>query len=372
MDNHKFSVLLIEDNPGDALLIKEMLNSCEGVYNQIEIFESLKEIEVNYSKTDPDVLLIDLSLPDSKGINTFIKVKELYGYKPLIVLSGYDSEETALIAVQKGAQDYLVKGKIDEIILNRSILYAIERKKLESAVKESDQNFKLLADNAPMFIWMADKTGKAIYFNKRWLKFVGKTIEEIEGKDWMGFIHENDKALVNTTYIKAYKNKEFYNIEYRLKGGNGEYICIVEKGAPHYDLSNKFIGFIGSCLDITERKKAELEIERSKQKYKFLTKNSSDVIWALDLQFKTIYVSPSIKNFLGYSVEDFLQLSTDKYLTKHSFEYTQKVFAKAIEDYYSKGINYISNTENIELEFISKNKKIVHGEINAKTYLGRT
>ncbi|MFH0733048.1 MAG: PAS domain S-box protein [bacterium] len=369
MDNIKISVLLVEDNPGDALLIKEMLFDIKSINYELIINESLKQTKEYLNKINPDVLLIDLSLPDSKGIDTFLKISEIYYDKPLIILSGNNDEEISCLAVQKGAQDYLLKGKIDETILNRSILYAIERKKLETAVKESEQKFKLLADNAPMFIWMADINRNGIYFNKPWLNYVGKSITELEGKDWIEYIHENDKETVKTIYNKAFKNKELFNVEYRLKGYDEKYICVIERGAPYYSISGQFLGFIGSSLDITERKTTEKELEKSKLKYKFLAKNSTDVIWALNLHLKTLFVSPSIKKFLGYTIEEFLELPIEKYITKPSVEVIKNKLEKAIEDYYKNEQQQNSVGEIFEIEFITKDKEIVFGEVHTKLNL---
>jgi len=124
-------ILLIEDNPGDARLIKEYLKEVSNSEFAVEIAGKLQDGINILANTDMDTVLLDLNLPDSKGLETFEKVIAIAPKVPSIVLTGLDDEGTALKAVQRGAQDYLVKDKVDGELLKRSIRYAIERKKSE-------------------------------------------------------------------------------------------------------------------------------------------------------------------------------------------------------------------------------------------------
>ncbi|MGZ7044517.1 MAG: response regulator, partial [Methanobacterium sp.] len=126
----EINVLLIEDNIADAALIREMLkeapNQRFNLYNSQRLNEGLE----NLKKEDIDVILLDLNLPDSHGLETFKKAKE--GIEiPIVILSAYDDEDAAIKAVKGEAQDYLIKGNVDSNLLSRSISYAIERKSNE-------------------------------------------------------------------------------------------------------------------------------------------------------------------------------------------------------------------------------------------------
>jgi diguanylate cyclase (GGDEF)-like protein len=138
-------ILLIEDNPDSILLIREML--VEDDYNEfvLECAEQISTGLKRLSEGDIDAVLLDMSLPDSHGLDTIIKVQNFTSEVPIVVLTNHDDEMFAIKAVQKGAQDYLVKGRIDSCLLVRSIRYAIERHRMLKKLEETQMKLKHLA-----------------------------------------------------------------------------------------------------------------------------------------------------------------------------------------------------------------------------------
>jgi diguanylate cyclase (GGDEF)-like protein len=134
MDKKHIKVLLIEDSPGDARLIQEMLMEADASRFELEHVDKLSTGLKRLGKEGFDVLLLDLGLPDSNGIQTLEKVLTQATELPVIVLTGLADEKAGIKAVQGGAQDYLAKGPVDSNLLIRSIRYAIERKKMEKAL----------------------------------------------------------------------------------------------------------------------------------------------------------------------------------------------------------------------------------------------
>ncbi len=128
-------VLLVEDNPGDARLFQEYLTGPGSSGFELQWVVSAALAAETLSQRQFDVVVLDLSLPDSKGLETFEKLRKTSHKGPIIVLSGMDDEELALQAVREGAQDYLVKGKVDQSSLARAIRYAIERHQRQPAAK---------------------------------------------------------------------------------------------------------------------------------------------------------------------------------------------------------------------------------------------
>lgn len=146
MQSKPFKILLIEDSEEDAIIIREMLKETSKIPFQLTHVNRLK---TGFEKlfTDPfDLILLDLNLPDSWGFDTFIRTYDQAPELPIIILSGFGNEETAVRAVREGAQDYLIKGEIEGRILARSIYYAIERKKIEKQLIKTQKDLRKLIE----------------------------------------------------------------------------------------------------------------------------------------------------------------------------------------------------------------------------------
>jgi two-component sensor histidine kinase len=139
----RIKIFVIEDNPGDLVLIREMIKE-SGLEFDIGNSETLKEGIKTFKELDYDILLLDLGLPDSDGIETFLKAQAELSDKAIIILTGLSDEEQGTMAVSKGAQDYLIKGQIDPNLLSKSIRYSLERKKAEKEIKASLKQKELL------------------------------------------------------------------------------------------------------------------------------------------------------------------------------------------------------------------------------------
>ncbi|MEE9378699.1 MAG: response regulator [Candidatus Lokiarchaeia archaeon] len=150
MEDKPLSVLLIEDNPADANLVIELLKQSNIINFDVKWSTKLHD-GLNKLKTQNfDIILLELSLPDSWGINTLFVTLEKTQNIPIIVLTGVDNDMLAINSVKKGNQDFLVKEQVDHIGLIRSIQYAIERKKLEDRLKETHQ--KLIESETKLLI----------------------------------------------------------------------------------------------------------------------------------------------------------------------------------------------------------------------------
>jgi len=135
----KIKILLLEDNPGDVRLVQEALAQSRSIRCEWVVSDHLEDAIKKINHTSFDIVLLDLSLPDSHGLNTFLHFQTLVPNLPIVILTGTDDETLALEAVQKGAQDYLVKGQIPGDSLLRAIRYAIERHQLQQKLAEAQQ-----------------------------------------------------------------------------------------------------------------------------------------------------------------------------------------------------------------------------------------
>ena len=138
-----------------------------------------------------------------------------------------------------------------------------ERKKAQETLLESEARFRSLADNAPAMIWMSDIDKSRIYYNRRWLEFTGNNLEQELSNDWLESVHPEDRDLVRKNYNEAFNERKEFNCEYRLKRYNGQYRLIFDTGIPRFTPDGNFLGYIGSCYDVTERKQSRQQMELS-------------------------------------------------------------------------------------------------------------
>ena len=170
-------VLLVEDNPGDARLIVEMLRDVSDQFDLERVGQLEGALEA-LSRAAVDVVLLDLGLPDSQGLETFERTRERAGTEPIIVISGHDDEEMALAAVRSGAQDYLVKGRIEGQGLARVIRHAIERQRTDVQLRW----LTLAVDQSPASVFITDPRGVIQYVNRKFTQVTGYMPADAIGK----------------------------------------------------------------------------------------------------------------------------------------------------------------------------------------------
>jgi PAS domain S-box-containing protein len=134
-----------------------------------------------------------------------------------------------------------------------------KRKLAEEALRESEARFRIVADVAPVMIWMSGPDKEGIFFNKGWLEFTGRTVDQEMGEGWLAGVHAEDLPNCLDVCGTAFGKRESFTVEYRLRRKDGEYRWLVDTGTPRFDADGAFLGYIGSCIDIGERKQAELD-----------------------------------------------------------------------------------------------------------------
>lgn len=145
-----------------------------------------------------------------------------------------------------------------ELFCFMSIRHLItEQKEAALRIAESEIRFRTLADNAPVLVWMTDTEKMCFYISKSWLEFTGRTLEQEMGIGWADSVHPDNREESLKIYTEAFDAREKVSIEYQLRHHTGEYRWMLDIGVPRYLPDGTFAGYIGSCVDITERKKAE-------------------------------------------------------------------------------------------------------------------
>lgn len=297
--DEKVEILLFEDNPGDAGLIEEMLEEFADFPYELKNTETLKE-GLDYLKERPyDVILSDLGLPDSDGIDTFLEIHARNSQIPIIILTAVKDEKIGIDAVKRGAQDYLVKGEVDGRLLKRSIQYSIERKKAEKEIKESEERYRIVTEQTGHLIYEYDIGKNEVYWKGAIEKITGYTPRELTNSGmefWINTVHPEDRNEVLDQKIRGCEyntnsgeDMKTFHLEYRFQRKDGKYIYIEDNGVclqrGSY-LTNKVFGVM---KDITERKKAEenlakIEEARKKEIHHRIKNNLQVISSLLDLE----------------------------------------------------------------------------------------
>src|SRR5579871_6664760 len=144
------------------------------------------------------------------------------------------------------------------------------RKQAEALLRESEERFRNLADSAPVMIWVSDLDKLCTFFNKPWLEFTGRTIEQELGNGWSSGVHPADSDRCIATYNASFDLRRPFQMEYRLRRADGEFRWILDNGTPLYR-GNEFVGFIGSCIDVTDQKRSEGKLLQSQKDLRALT-----------------------------------------------------------------------------------------------------
>jgi PAS domain S-box-containing protein len=226
---------------------------------------------------------------------------------------GYQSEarlpaDSTLPVKERGAWDryerYII-GDVLLVLLQAALIAALlvqRRRRLhtERELRESEERFRLMADTAPVLVWRAGVDKRCDFFNRPWLEFTGRTMEQELGDGWAQGIHPADFEECLRVYHRGFDAREPFRMEYRLRRADGEYRWILDSGVPRTGPAGKFAGYIGSCIDITDRKQAEDALRESQQRYALASSAGGVGVWDWNIETGHIYVDRSLKAILGF------------------------------------------------------------------------
>jgi PAS domain S-box-containing protein len=145
----------------------------------------------------------------------------------------------------------------DAVGMIGSAIDITERERAENAIRESEQRFRLVANTAPVMIWMAGLDKLCTYVNQPWLEFTGRPLEAELGNGWTEAVHPDDLNSCQDTYSHAFDRREAFKMQNRMRRHDGEYRWVSDLGVPRFNPDGSFVGYIGSCIDVTDRKLAE-------------------------------------------------------------------------------------------------------------------
>jgi PAS domain S-box-containing protein len=156
-----------------------------------------------------------------------------------------------------------------------------------AALRESEQRFRVLADDAPVLIWLADADRQYVWLNERWLEFTGRPLHREVGEGWMENIHPGDREGVLQHFAAATAHRREFQMEYRLRRHDGAYRWMLSRGLPRFGSTGNFAGFIGSCIDMSDRRLAEQEVAEARDRAVAASKAKDNFLAALSHELRT-------------------------------------------------------------------------------------
>ena len=173
----------------------------------------------------------------------------------------------------------------------------------EASLRESEERFRIVADAAPVLIWVSGGDRLCTFFNKAWLEFTGRTLKQEMGHGWKEGVHPNDLQRLDT-HKAAFDARKTLVMQYRLRRNDGEYRWISDQGVPRYDAQGRFTGYIGSCVDVTELISKEHALHESKERVDLATKAAGLIVWTWDVARDDVWLSGKDRALFGFSPEE--------------------------------------------------------------------
>ena len=257
------NILIIEDNPVNSLFLETLLSKLSKSKENINrdtyipsVVETIKEAKKKIKKENYQIIFLDLSLPDSKPKATFRSINSITD-SPIIILTG--NEETAIIidAMKAGAADYLIKGKLYNDTIYRSIQYALERAKSLEALKVSEERYALVLEATNEGVWEWFVNEKKVYLSTRWKQILGYRDDEIgdSEQEWFSRVHPDDVERVKQEFDLHFKGTTKSIIsEHRVSHQNGSYLWVRAFGKASKLKNGSVEKIAGSLSDITTEK----------------------------------------------------------------------------------------------------------------------
>jgi PAS domain S-box-containing protein len=179
-----------------------------------------------------------------------------------------------------------------------------QHKTAEIALRESEKRFRHMADHAPVMIWVTEADGSCSFLGKTWYDFTGRTPDSSLGFGWTEAVHPDDVPAARRYFLDASVRHEPYRVEYRLRDKNGEYRWVIDAAQPRCATDGRFLGYIGSVIDITDRKKAEEALRTSEQLYRAIGESIDYGVWICDPNGQNVYASESFLKLVGLTQEE--------------------------------------------------------------------
>ncbi|WP_205479241.1 PAS domain-containing sensor histidine kinase [Sphingomonas arenae] len=208
-----------------------------------------------------------------------------------------------------------------------------DRRRAEEALRESEARFRNMADHAPVMLWVTDADGRCTYLNRSWYEFTGQTKEQAEGFGWLDATHPDDRAEAERVFLEANRRGEPFRIEYRLRRHDGKYRWSIDAAAPRFAPTGEFLGYIGSVIDIDERREMEDALRDSEERFRNMADNTPVMLWVTDETGYCTYLNRRWYEYTGQAPGEGAGLGWLKAVHPDDRQNAERVFLTANDEH---------------------------------------
>jgi PAS domain S-box-containing protein len=298
-------ILHVDDDAGFLKLTKDCLETKNRF--KIDTATSVCEAWTKLENGEYDAIVADYQMREKDGLEFLKELREKKNNTPFIMFTGKGKEEVAIKAFNLGADRYINKIGDPETVfceLTQGILVAVERKKAEDELRESEIRYRTLVENAPVVIYtISGETGTLTSLNPTFEKMTGWKTSEWIGKSFEGLIYPDDLSLAVETFEQASRGENVPPYSLRILSKSGKYVVGEFTSKPHIK-DGKVVGEFGIVHDVTERKKTEKRVLENQQKFERLFRGNPEASVYLDLEFHILDINPRFEELFGYKPDE--------------------------------------------------------------------
>ncbi len=305
-DLKTFKVLVVEDNPGDFMIVEDLLTEqfVEPIIIQTTTFKKTSEILLS-NKVQFDCILLDLTLPDCSGEELISQMLPI-AHSPVIILTGYTDTQFSIRALSAGISDYLIKDELNAALLHKSITYAINRRKASEKLLQSEARLITAQSVAKIGSWATDLISLEVIWSEETYKIFETNSTEFNAShlSFLGFVHPEDKELVDEAFLKSLTTEKTNSVEHRIICLSGKIKYVEEIWQIEKDKNGNPLRAIGTCQDISEKVEIRMQLIKSERENRALIENITDGIIKINEHAQAVFQSSSIERITGFKKED--------------------------------------------------------------------
>jgi diguanylate cyclase (GGDEF)-like protein/PAS domain S-box-containing protein len=294
-------VLLVEDNPGDAVLGLRALTAHDFA---VEHVETVAAALARLATGDIDCVVLDLDLPDARGLDGLDRLLSAHPRLAVVVLTGH-GEELGAAAVRVGAQDYLTKRTLDGELLRRAVRYAVERRAALEHQRATDEYVERIVESALEGIWLVDGTGVTLFANAAMASMLRTTPPDMLGRSFLEWVHPSALEIARATFERR-RDGTAEQLAARFERADGTILDAVLSVSPVSGPDGEFEGALAVVSDLAEHDLTAAAVAASERRYRALTELATDLLLVIDRSGVVTFVPNRTAARLGYRACDLI------------------------------------------------------------------